>query len=89
MKTKFVQTNKKFQPIEFTLTLETPEDLKNFLILTSVMSDSNSYSEDLPDVELTRCAEKVDERELAWFVDNMLTSTQWQQLRQIYVDSIK
>ena len=89
MKTKFVQTNKKFQPIEFTLTIETPEDLKNFLMFTSVMSDSSSYSEDLPYNEFTCFAEKADEFELATFVDSMLTSAQWQQLRQIYVDSIK
>ncbi len=87
MKTKFTQASKKFDPIDITITLETPEDLKNFLIFTCAMGDANSYSSDFVSVSINDVDYSVDECDLAVFVDQMITGLQWQQLEEIYAKS--
>lgn len=84
MKTKIEQANKKFQPINITLTLETPEDLKKFLMFTSAMSDANSYADDILYVSIDSVDYSVDECDIAQFVDQMITGMQWKQLEEIY-----
>ena len=84
MKTKIEQANKKFEPINITLTLENPEDVKNFLIFASAMSDANSYADDILSVSINDVDYSVDECYIAQFVDQMITGMQWKQLEEIY-----
>ena len=90
MKTKFTQAKKNFQPIEVTITLETPEDLKNFLLMTSaigqiVMGQIEAYSDEMPTVSIDDDTdEEVDATDLSNFIDNLVTGMQWHELRNIY-----
>ena len=84
MKTKIEQANKKFQPINITLTLENAEDLKNFLIFASAMSTSDSYSGYIEPVEINNVNFSVDGLDLAIFVDQMITSADWVNLCNVY-----
>ena len=84
MKTKIEQANKKFEPINITLTLESPEDLKNFLIFASAMSTSDSYSDDILPVDINNVDYAVDGLDLAIFVDQMITNSQWVNLCDVY-----
>ena len=85
MKTKFTQAKKNFQPIDITITLETPEDLKNFLFMTSALSDIGSYSDDMPTVSIDDVTvEEVDATDLSNFIDKLVTGMQWHELRNIY-----
>ena len=84
MKTKIEQDNKKFEPINITLTLENPEDLKNFLIFASAMSTSDSYSNDILPVDINNVDYSIDGVDLAIFVDQMITNTQWLNLCNVY-----
>lgn len=84
MKTKIEQANKKFEPINIILTLENPEDLKNFLIFASVMSESDSYSNDIPPVEINNVDFSLDGCDIAEFVDRMITSLEWINLCNVY-----
>lgn len=84
MKTKIEQANKKFQPINITLTLENPEDLKNFLIFASAMSTYDSYSDDILPVDINNVDYSVDGRDLAEFVDRMISNSEWLNLCDVY-----
>ena len=84
MKTKIEQANKKFEPINITLTLESPEDLKNFLLFTSAMSTPDSYSDDILPVDINNVDYAVDGLDLAIFADQMITNSQWVNLCDVY-----
>ena len=84
MKTKITQASKKFDPIDITITLETPEDLKKFLLFTSAMSTSDSYSDVLMAVDINNVDYYVDGLDLAIFVDEMITSADWVNLCNVY-----
>lgn len=84
MKTKIEQANKKFQPINITLTLENPEDLKNFLIFASAMSTSDSYSDDILPVDINNVNYAVDGCDIAEFVDRMISNSEWLNLCDVY-----
>lgn len=93
MKTKFKQTNTAFQPIDITIRLESIEELKQFLLMSSVLTDSDAYDEkflsetpiDLISDYETECA---NSDHLAHFVEEMISAQQWNELRQIYVKCV-
>jgi hypothetical protein len=84
MKTKIAQSSTGFEPIDITITLETIEDLKNFLVFMSAMCHEESYSDDIPSIIVNGVEFSVDVTNNADCVNQMIDSLQWKQLEKIY-----
>ena len=72
-----------FDPIEVKITLETPEELKNFLILTSNISFASFYLDEYYYTHGNRQAESSS-KELHKFGENLISDIQWNTLKEIY-----
>lgn len=93
MKTKFKQANNAFQPIDITIRLESIEELKQFLLMSSVLTDSDAYDEKfLAETSIDIYADFENEcansDHLAHFVEEMISVEQWNELRQIYSNCV-
>lgn len=94
MKTTFTQASASFRPIDVTIRIESIEELKQFLLLTSVMSQTDVYdSTRLEETPVELCdhydSECAVAEKLADFVDKMISIGNWQALQQIYLDNVK
>ncbi len=83
MKTQLNQIPAKFDPIEVKITLETPEELKNFLILTSNISFPSFYLDEYYYTHGNRQV-KSSSKELHKFGEQLISDTQWNTLKEIY-----
>ena len=89
MKTTIKQSTTAFQPIDVTIRIESVEELKQFLLLTSVMTDANAYdAKILEEIPVDLCGDAPNECAnsdlLANFVEQMISVKQWIDLQQIY-----
>ena len=75
-----------FDPIEVKITLETPEELKNFLILTSNICFSSFYNDDYCSKIYIDDNKQVESspKELRKFGENLISDIQWNTLKEIY-----
>lgn len=94
MKTTLKQSNSAFQPIDITIRLETLEELKQFLLMSSVMTDSDAYDDKfLEETPIDLYADYENEcavsDHLAHFVEEMISVQQWKELQTIYATCIK
>ena len=95
MKTTINQIKKRFTPVEVTLRLDSVEELKQFIILTSVMTDSQFFDtclEEESSVDINDdCKNMISPSpdDLACFIDDMVSVEQWRELRKIYINHTK
>lgn len=76
MKTEIKQIKPKFNPVEVSFQIESVEEMKAFLALTSMLSSSCAYNYEF--VSMTRL--NVGVPAIASFVDKILTCDQWEEL---------
>lgn len=95
MKTEIKQIKKQFTPVEVTLRLDSVEELKQFIILTSVMTDSQFFDtclEEESSVDINDdCKNMISPSpdDLACFIEDMVSVEQWRELRKIYINHTK
>ena len=95
MKTTINQTTKSFRPIELTIRLDTVEELKQFLLLSSNMTDSDAYSDRFLEESPINLSDGYENEthalsdDLASFVEEMVSVDQWRDLRTIYIEHTK
>ena len=93
MKTTIKQSTTAFQPIDVTIRIESVEELKQFLLLTYVMTDANAYdAKILEEIPVDLCGDAPNECAnsdlLANFVEQMISVKQSIDLQQIYAAHI-
>lgn len=84
MKTQINQATQEFKPVNLMIRLETPEELKQFLLLTSVLTESSAYADELPVIGLGNERQVPKSTRLAEFVDAIISRDQWHELAAIY-----
>ncbi len=90
MKSNVTRETQSFKPIKFSLEIETVEELKQFLLLTSVLENPIGIKDDaFADAEISLSSdhseyEQIDLYELTHFVGKMISLSDWENLRRIY-----
>ena len=95
MKTTIKQTEVPFTPVEVSIRLDTIDELEQFLLMTSAMTDSDSYNHKFLRESLINLSDDYEKvipavpSELAEFVEDMVSVEQWRELRKIYINHTK
>ena len=80
MKSEFTRTNPTFNPIEIKLTLESREDLSNFLAFTSQVVHMDFENQNYEGINVTSASVKE-------FADKIISSSDWEELLNLLENS--